>query len=178
MVVDIVTPQPGWIGLTSIKGWVGLGIRCGQFLNGDGFSKLEHAFMFVDADGDRIVEAEPGGAVLGYLSEYDPAHVVWLPCPPQLGAAVADEARGLLRTPYSFLDYDALAAHRLHIPVPGLREYIQDTGHMICSQLVDEAARRGGWQIFDDGRWPGFVTPGALNRRRLELLAARPEGAA
>jgi len=168
----IVIPQPGWIGLTRINGWVGLGIRIGQFLNGDGFSKLEHAFVFVGDD--RIVEAEPGGAVLGYLSEYDPASVVWLPCPPQYGAAVADAARGLLGTPYSFLDYDALALHRLHIPAPGLREYIQDTGHMICSQLVDEAARRGGWKVFDDDRWPGFVTPGALNRRRLQLLAARP----
>jgi hypothetical protein len=174
--VDLVTPQPGWIGLTRIKGWVGLGIRCGQFFNGDGFTDLEHAFMFVGDD--RIVEAEPGGAVLGYLSEYDPAHVVWLPCPPQFGPAVADAARGLLGTPYSFLDYFAIAAHRLHIPAPGLRRYIADTHHLICSQLVDEAARRGGWQIFDDGRWPGFVTPGALNKLRLELLAARPEGAA
>jgi hypothetical protein len=64
--------------------------------------------------------------------------------------------------PYSFLDYAALAAHRWHIPTPGLKRFVGDTGHMICSQLVDQAAADGGWRLFDDQRWPGFVTPGAL----------------
>jgi hypothetical protein len=60
------------------------------------------------------------------------------------------------------LDYLALVAHRLHIPAPGLRQFIADTGHMICSQLVDEVYRRAGLIMFGDGRWPGYVTPGGL----------------
>jgi hypothetical protein len=113
------------------------------------------------------VEAQPGGARLAELSEYDGRDVLWLHCPPEYQAAVAEAASGLVGTPYSALDYLALATHRLHIPASGLRAYIGSTGHMICSQLVDEAARRGGWHLFDDGRWPGYVTPGALTRLAL-----------
>jgi hypothetical protein len=95
---------------------------------------------------------------------------MWLRCPDRSAAEVATAYRGLVDVPYSFLDYGALALHRLHIPAPGLRAYIQDSGHAICSQLVDEGARRGGWQLFDDQRWEGYVTPGALRR-----LAANQE---
>jgi hypothetical protein len=35
---------------------------------------------------------------------------------------------------------------------------------MICSQLADTAAAEGGWHLFEDGRWPGDVTPGDLYR--------------
>jgi hypothetical protein len=38
------------------------------------------------------------------------------------------------------------------------------TKHMICSQLADETALRGGWHLFDDGRWPGYVPPCDLYR--------------
>jgi hypothetical protein len=171
------SPQPGWIGLTKIKGGVGLAIRIGQFLNGDGFSQYEHAFVYI-GDG-RIVEAEPGpaGAALGYLGEYDPDKVAWLECPARFGPAVADAARQMIGTPYSFLDYGALFLHRLHIPAPGLRDYIQASGHRICSQLADRAANLGGWHLFSDDRWEGYVTPGALSRLRRQL-AAHPEGAA
>lgn len=160
------SPQAGWIGLTQIEGPVGLGIRIGQALNGDGFEDFEHAFVATDAPAGEtglwIVEAEPGGAVHVPM-HYEAARVFWLrPPSPEVGQAVAAAAIGLKGIGYSFLDYDALAAHRLHIPAPGLRGYIADTGHMICSQLADEAARRGGWQLFADDRWPGYVTPGAI----------------
>jgi len=29
----------------------------------------------------------------------------------------------------------------------------------MCSQLADKAAQLGGWRIFDDGRWRGYVMP-------------------
>ena len=64
-------------------------------------------------------------------------------------------------TRYSFLDYDALAMHRLGIYVPGLRGYIADSRHMICSQLCDRAYDLGGVHLFDN-RWEGYVTPGDL----------------
>lgn len=66
--------------------------------------------------------------------------------------------------PYSVADYFALAAHRLHIPAPHLKRYVRSSGHMICSQLADAAAAEGGWHLFEDGRWPGDVTPGDLYR--------------
>jgi len=149
-------PQPGDIGLVRIDGPTGLAIRVGQWLNGSGFVNVEHVFVYV-GDG-RIVEAEPGGARLWELSEYDGRPIVWVRCPPEHGQAVADAARSLVGTPYSAADYFALAAHRLHLPVPGLREYIADTGHMICSQLAAHAAHLGGWDLFPD-RWDGYDVP-------------------
>ena len=155
--------QPGDIGLCTIKGEVGKLIRVGQWLNGDGFSRYTHAFVM--GDGDTIVEAQPGGAV--HVPQRH-GGILWLPCPDQYRRGVVEAALGLVGTPYSALDYFALAALRLHIPSHELHDYVRSTGHMICSQLADEAARRGGWNIFKDGRMPQDVTPGDL----WELAAA------
>jgi hypothetical protein len=158
----VYAPNPGDIGMTQIHGRVGLGIRAGQWANGDGFADYEHAMVYVGAG--QVIEAEPGGALLSDLSRYGADRVIWLKCPAANRTAVAAAARTYKDVPYSFADYDALAVHRLHIPVPGLEDYIRSTGHMICSQLADKAAMDGGWHLFDDGRWEGFVTPGSLHR--------------
>jgi hypothetical protein len=149
--------------MVTMPGAVGKAIRLGQWLNGDGFANYQHAYVVVGAvkslPGVRIIEAMPGGALLSPLSRYDGFNPVYLRCPDELREAVADfgiTARGV---PYSFLDYAALAAHRFHLPVPGLESYIRSTGHEICSQLADAIAETGGWHLFDDGRWPGYVTP-------------------
>lgn len=166
-----VTPGLGWIGLVRIPGAGGRLIRVGQFLLGDGYADFEHAFTYV-GDG-QVVEAEPSGARLAPLSEYDGAGVVWLRCPPQYGAAVAAAARALRGTPYGFADYLALAARRFHLPVPGLRAYIRRSRSLVCSQLCVKAARDGGWDVL--GReWDGYATPGALRG----LAAKQGEGAA
>lgn len=162
------TPQLGDIGLTQIKGAVGLGIRIGQWANGDGFADYEHAFVVVGRPKgeawDMIIEAEPGGARVVALEEYNLSRVRWLKCPDMNRETVSAAALGLVGVPYSFLDYASIAAHRMHIPAPHLLAYIKSTKHMICSQLADYAAQDGGWNLFDDGRWPGDVTPGDLNR--------------
>lgn len=150
-------PSLGSIGLVAMSGTVGRLIRLGQWLNGDGFANYQHAFVYV-GDGE-IIEAMPGGALLSRLDKYDSDSVAWLPCPPEFGAQVASAARSLEGVPYSFLDYFAIAAHRFHLPIPHLKKYIEDTGHMICSQLADHAALQGGWHLFEDERWEGFVTP-------------------
>jgi hypothetical protein len=159
-------PQPGDIGLTQIHGGVGLGIRIGQWLNGDGFADYEHAFVVVGEvdgyDGPQLIEAEPGGARQMPLVTYDADRVAYLHCPESDRDAVAAAALELIGTPYSFLDYGSLALHRLHIPAPLLRRYIRSSGHEICSQLADLAACRGGWHLYTDGRWPQDVTPGDL----------------
>jgi hypothetical protein len=161
-------PRPGDIGLTQIEGWGGKAIRVGQWLLGDGFEDYEHAFVVqrVDADGTVwIVEAMPGGAQL-VRNWHDPARTRWLICPDEYRDRVAAQAYdvGLARVPYSGLDYASLALHRFHIPAPHLRAYIRSSGHMICSQLADHCADRGGWHLYSDGRWEGDVTPGDLNR--------------
>lgn len=154
-------PGPGDIGLTTIKGDVGFLIRVGQWLLGEGFVNLEHAFVYVG--NGCIVEAEPGGARMAEIDEYDARTVVWIRCPDEHRQAVADAARELVGTPYSFVDYVALALHRFRIPAPGLRKFIESSGHLICSALADRAAFLGCWTLFSDGRWFGYVTPASLN---------------
>lgn len=172
-------PQLGDIGLTSISGWSGRGIRLGQWIIGDGFSRYEHAFVHAgrmpDEDEQMIVEAEPGGALLSPLSRYAPETVYWLRCPGRCASSVAVAARRMVGTPYSWADYASLGAHRFHVPVPGLRGYIESSGHMICSQLADRAALDGGWHLFADGRWEGDVTPGDLWKLGGDQLRSRTD---
>jgi hypothetical protein len=162
-------PQPGMIGLTSISGRVGKAIELGQWLNGEGFATWEHAFVLLP--GNQILEAEPGGALIRELHYSD---VYWCEgiynlLPPENNIPLGIVAEGLKGIKYSFLDYGALSAHRLHIPAPNLRGYISSTGHMICSQMCDEFYLRLGAHIFTDDRWNGDVTPASLYRRDLQL---------
>lgn len=157
----MTTPLPGDFGLVSIPGTTGQFVRLGQWLNGGGYTTYEHAYIVTGID--ELIEAEPGGARTNRM-EYEPSGAIYSnwPLTPDQRTAIVAAARSLLGTPYSWLDYLSLAAHRLHIPAPHLRKYIADTGHMICSQLVDECYRRGGIHLFQDGRWPGDVTPADL----------------
>lgn len=127
-----------------------------------------------------IAEAQPGGAV-DRPWHYGTRRHKWStgilpPCP-----GAADEALALTHAgpwgphgvPYSDLDYLAIAAHTWHIPAPGLREFIADTHHMICSQLADQARLSAGSHLFDDGRWPGYVKPSDIGRL-LDVKRAKP----
>lgn len=166
-------PQPGDIGLTHMPGDAGEAIRIGQWLDGSGYADVEHAFVVVQpVAGKRwIVEAEPGGARHRPF-DHDPARTVYLRCPDRLREAVSFAAVRYTGVGYSAADYFALALHRLHVPAPGLKRYIGSTRRMICSQLADRAALDGGWHLFSDGRWPGYVTPGDLYGLYLEQQKA------
>jgi len=161
--IQVTDPRPGDIGLTQITGPVGTLIGLGEKLNGDRFTQYQHAFVVLS--GNRLIEAEPGGAGLGMLSEYAGRENLFLR--PEgftmaQGAVVAAASERYVGTPYSFMDYLAIAAHRFRLPVPWLRSYIESTRHLICSQLVDAAYQAAGYQLFSDRRWSGFVTPADL----------------
>lgn len=153
-------PQPGDFCVVNTGARFTRLIEFGEWLNGNGFGPYDHAVICSRVTNGVIwiVEAQPGGAVEVPWHYEDRPHL-WStgliePCP-AAGAA----AQKYVGVDYSFLDYDALAAHRLHIPVPGLQGYIAATGHMICSQLVDQSRLDGGSHLFTDNRWPGYVTP-------------------
>ncbi|MGW4803060.1 hypothetical protein [Kitasatospora sp. NPDC004272] len=167
-------PLPGDIGLTSIAGAVGRLVRIGQWLNGDGFGAWEHAFLVLP--GGRLIEAMPGGARIVPLDTYDQRDVLFMAplLTDQQRQDICTAAAAYEGVPYSFLDYLALATHRLRLPAPGLHAYVASTRHMICSQLVDQAYRDAGVHLFDDDRWSGYVTPGALHRRLAEIRALTP----
>jgi hypothetical protein len=132
-------------------------------------------------EGPRAVEAMPSGARAIELNEHDHwdrKHVYVRPPYDFItdGAGkAAEEAERLIGTPYSFLDYVALA---MSIRRPAdrrfgsnivysareawLRSYIRDSGHMMCSQLGDHCVTFGGVSVFDDGRLHQDVLPSEL----------------
>lgn len=162
----MTTPQPGDFFLAPIPGEVGAGIRFGQWLNGEGFIKYQHAGILLDTDGTTI-EAMPGGAILGNVYRWTDDQVRWSTDLVDMTdlqrrniVAMGMKLEGI---PYSFLDYAAIAAHRFHIPAPHLKKFIGDSGHMICSQLVDWVFAQCDVHLFRDERWFGYVTPGSLD---------------
>lgn len=156
-------PKPGDFFLLQGKDPIGFLTDLGEELNGDGFSIYTHAGMLMDDTGN-VLEAEPGGARVAPITEYiDP--VVWSSwdLSPDTRRLLTGFGSKMVGRPYSWVDYFALAAHRFHLPLPGLRDYVAASGHMICSQLVDYIYMRCGLNMFSDGRWPGYVTPQDLS---------------
>jgi len=164
-----VNPQPGDFAAVPMHGAFGKLVEFGEWLNGTGFDRYQHAIVYV-GDG-MMVQAEPGGAQLRPLKHYE--YSLWSTGLFKLDdmqvAKIVSSAKELVGTPYSFLDYAAIAAHRLHLPIPGLRGYVSSSEHMICSQLVDYCYQAAGIQLFPDGRWNGYVTPADLAK----LIVAR-----
>lgn len=150
-------------------------IEFGEWLNGDGFGPYQHALMYI-GDG-LVIEAEPDGARIRERGVE--AGDLWSTGAPGLALTIAQQkmvraaARRYEGVGYSYLDYVAIAAHRLRIPAPHLRRFVADTGHMICSQLVDQIRVEVGSHLFRDRRWPGYVTPLALAGVIRTALAAR-----
>jgi hypothetical protein len=167
------TPQPGDIGLTRIGGLTGILVGLGQFIIRDA-SRYTHVFVVLDSG--ELIEAMPGGAKIEPLSKYagvtkhgnQKAVYLDLELTTEQRIRIVDEARRLAGTPYSFLDYIALALERFGFKWTRLEKYVADTGHMICSQLADEAYRRAEINLFTDGRQPQKVTPGDLTYVGLE----------
>lgn len=184
-----------------VHGPVGVMIGIGEWLDGAFGPRLpayDHALLY-DGWWDRtppgitpgaptgrghyVFEAQPGGARRRLLAGvdgqlYKPEQykdALWSTDLFKVTAAqrtmIQSEVDSLVGTPYSALDYLALTAHRLHLPIPHLQHYIADTGHLICSQLVDMAWCRAGIHLFNDNRWPGYVTPWDLAR----VLMARQQ---
>jgi len=160
--VSVAKPLPGDIGLYRIPGIGGFLIGLGQLLLGDA-SRYTHAFVVIDDN--RAIAAQPSGARYDYLVQDYPGAIYStrkLPLTDGQRLLLVIEATKLLGTPYSWLDYVAIGLHRFHIRFGFIERYIQDSGHMICSQLVDEVYKRAGIALFSDGRLPQDVTPGDI----------------
>lgn len=167
---------PGSFGVVDVPGPGGFWIGLAQSLVNDA-SRYKHAFLLLD-EGGTILEAEPGGARIRNISEYAGAgmlvsdapvqrHMATLPAgslvtEEQVRADVVTVGRSLVGTPYSWADYAAIAALKLHIPSKALRAYVASSHHAQCAQLVDLAFLRAGVHLFDDGRQPGDVCPADL----------------
>lgn len=160
----MIHPMRGDFAVVPISGFTGLGIRLGQWLNGDGFRDFEHAVIYL-GDG-QVIEAMPGGAIRASFSGEWTDRAIWstgyIALTPGQRSGIVASALEFMGTPYSFLDYLGLALARFGLRPRWLKRYIASTGHMICSQLVDQCYQDAGVQLFDDGRIPGDVTPADL----------------
>lgn len=158
-------PQPGDFFVAQITGWTGLGIRVLQWLNGDA-SKWTHAGILMP--NGRVFEAEPGGAANNPLSEYAGRPLKWstniVELTDEERKAVLFNALQLLGVGYGWGTYFYLACYRIGIRPKWLKDRVQSSQDMICSQLVDEVYNRSGKHLFNDGRLPQNVTPADLNR--------------
>lgn len=166
----ITTLLPGDFAVLPILGPVGTLISIGEWLNGDAFGHYDHAEIYVGMANDSApngytMGAYPGGARL-YPVPAQQTGWLWstgrIPVSPSQRLDIVSQAMACKGIGYSAADYFALAAHHFHLPVPGLQDFIADSGHMICSQLVDYCYMQAGVHLFSDGRWPGYVTPADL----------------
>ncbi len=162
-----VQPEPGDFAVCRMGGAAGRLVAVGEWLCGDRFTQYQHALLYTGEN--LIIEAEPGGARAVPLDKARYGGMLWstgrIPLTGTQRTAICLAARSYIGTPYSWADYMAIAAHRLHIPAPGLRGYIESTKHEMCSALVDRVYQDAGVQLFDDGRFNGYVTPADLAAR-------------
>ncbi|MEU0912145.1 hypothetical protein [Streptomyces althioticus] len=164
-------PKVGDFGLTKIRGLAGAFVNFGQWFVGD-FAPVQHALVYVGFG--YVVQAMPSGAELIKLEDASPV-VKWstdlVDLTDQERVHIALEARKLVGTPYSFLDYVSIALERLGMRSKLIRDRVEGSGHLICSQLVVEAYSRAGVELFP-GTFPGDVTPGDLHKLLKELEAS------
>lgn len=156
-------PQPGDIGLTQINGFVGFLVRLMQCLNGD-FKKATHVYVVLDDE--TVFEAQPGGAVITPLSEYDSRWRVYVdrPLTQDERERIVSRARTYVGIGYNWTTYFYLAAYRLRFRPQWLKDRVQNDKRMICSQAADKIYREEGVHLFNDGRMPYDLTPGDLAR--------------
>jgi hypothetical protein len=169
--------QPGDFACVKIISTPGRLITVGEWLDGSGSaaSAYDHAFIYVGMGDEKsprgyVIGAQPSGARLDPMAAYDHrGDALWssgkIPLTQEQRDKIVASALACKGVGYSYADYLAIAAHRFHVPAPGLREYIASSRHMICSQLVDYCYQQAGVQLFTDNRWDGFVTPADLAGR-------------
>lgn len=185
--------RPGDIQFGPIGGAVGVLVGAGQLILGDATPrswKVRHVgvvtqsipngsvtALLPNGPGDRIVklvQAMPSGAeeiTLG-REHWTADHVYIRPAYHSslvLATRVAEAARSYIGTPYSFLDYVALAGLHFGIRNGPVRRYVTSSKHMICSQLADQAMSDAGHHVFTDGRLPQDVTPAELFHGMLRM---------
>lgn len=164
--------KPGDVGLGPIFGPGGWIPKLGQLIV-EGRSWPEHAFLIVGyTSAGSIVQAMPRGAEIRKLNparDFTTEHIFYRP--PYAGQEArwrtVERAYHLARalTPYSFLDYASLALWHWKVRPNWVAQYITSTGHMICSQLVDDCLTAGDVHPYDDGRLHQDVTPAGLSRQ-------------
>lgn len=171
----LMTPRPGDFAVVDTLTRTSRLIQLGEVLSGGGFTMFDHAVICsrVRRDGTvYIVEATPRGAE-ETVWHYDDHDHLWSTGIVKTSTRAGKAALAYLGTPYSWLDYAAIAARASHLWAPGLRHYVASTKHLVSGQLVDRAELDAGVHLLTDRRWPGWVRPPIRRRFRLSLTGSR-----
>jgi hypothetical protein len=140
-------------------------IETAIWLNGSSYNRHQDCALYIgDADQNTpagyAIAAYPDGARKIALPEDQDG---WLWSDLTLLDAhrdlIVQAAYALLGTPHSTLDYFALAAEKLGVPVGNHAAYLADPSHMIGAQMVEHCYRAAGIHLLNDSRVAGNVTP-------------------
>lgn len=160
------SPRAGDFGLTTIHGLSGVLVGLGQILRGDRPMKsawrYRHAFLVLD--NGELIQAEPSGAMIVPLWDYDDDQVTYSSwdLTDEQRAAIVQHGRAMTGVGYDWLTYVSLVLHGLHIRPDWVTKRVESNCEQICSELVDRAYTLAGLQVFRDRRRPGDVTPANL----------------
>ncbi len=178
---------PGDIMMGPIGGVAGIGVRCGQFILGEGFRvgqlAIAHCGVVVESGpAPLLVQAMPTGAEMVPLrAEHWTPRYAYFRLDVHRGTRedIAQYARNMIGIPYSPLSYLALAMWKFGADWPGLIRWIgrrDEHGYpleAICSVLVDQTLMMAGIHLFTDGRPQQCVTPAGLAGRLIAMPEAR-----
>ena len=151
----------GQVMLISTSGKIG---RLVQFMDDSNWNHMTVAINDLEC-----VSAEPGGARIRLISEYDNDEVAWSQF--ELTDAQRDNitmwAFNHLGTDYDYLGFVAIAITKILGPLAPrwLLRYIATRNRLVCSYLVDLALQAGGIHLFNDHRPRGAVTPGSFGKK-------------
>lgn len=176
--MNISALRPGDLGFTKIGGHAGTFVGAAQWLlahtaDSDDVFTFEHVYVVTEITDDGTVlavEAMPGGAREVAINDRwtrDFAYLrpnYWSDDHKNQGVQVAAAARLYINVPYSFADYAAILGLHMGIDNGAVRRYVTASGHMICSQLADQALSDAGFHVFNDKRLPQDVMPIELYR--------------
>ena len=115
-----------------------------------------------------IAEMVPdGGAIVAAAKKYKTVCYSNVELTEDQRTDIADLAYGYifdLDTGYNWLDVISLGLAKLKIKPRLIKRVLSNKNRLFCSQMVDEVYLQAGIHLFDDGRLPGQVTPGDLER--------------
>lgn len=159
-------PKAGDIGISSSTGPIGNTIRWAQKRLGSP-SFITHAFIVLESG--FVLEGAPKGARFNRLENYPNAIFSQFDLTDDQRKAIWIEAVKMHGTQYSWLDHVALGATHFNIKPEPIRNRVENSGKMICSQLCAEAYRRAGVELFPDKRLSLDVIPADLHRLFCEM---------
>jgi len=153
-------PQPGDIGFSHSDGLMGKAIRFGERIRwGEKPSHWNHAFIVDEVklvgsvtEGYRlettVIQAEPSGVTNDKPISSVGAYTLMEPTPRMSRAAILEFARSQVGSEYG---WGSIASCALDCMTPNWAPSFRRPGTWICSALVAEALRFGGWlHNFDD----------------------------